>query len=842
MQKKRNTKSRAADLLIILLCFAGAGVSGFAFWQEYNRTLVKLNEEPVGLIVFKNRTAHRKIEDRTAWDRLKQESPIYNGDTIRTAEASVATITFEDAVTQVSLYENTLIRVFYDSRGARIDFSGGNLDVNSGGRSVWIADGASMLEVESGGQASVNKSAESFSVSVNGGRANFNGAELESGDLRSFLRDGTPDTGPAVAVTSFGNFVRILGLADGVIPALFTWTAANFDEDTHVIVEVARDREFSRVVQTRDVRGASSVSLPLESGNYWWRVYPVQGDARNVPARGYASGRIEALPAAAVTALAPFPSQELSGETGVPFSWTSVEGADGYRLEISANENMGGPAVSRRVQGSSVVQTGLADGRWYWRVSPVFPAQVKGDALASKTGVFSLSSVSAVPASPALIAPVQNGALGRDHPRLSWKYDPAAAFWTVELADNPSLSNPLLRADTASNFYSLPAELLQEGKTYFWRVTARSRADTARTGVSPVYSFTAEDHLYEQRSVFPPDNYYAVVGEGGGISFTCRSNVPYQNYLQISSQSDFSSLMVNDPMEGRAHTVSELPSGMWYWRIYADGESGPVASAPRRLNVVSGSETPSIAAPSVVRRGETLELEWSSLYFASYRLDVYNADDPGNSVESRITESSSAALPTSSLEPGEYIVSVTGANPESALSTRVAGLSAEARFTVMPAGEPEPAALAVLPPEPPPPVVQPAAAVPPPEPPVVRPAAVSRIISGSFPPDGYILSTEQLAGVSSVYFTWEGRAAEYRFALYRADGEVVVPPSVVPSASFTMQNPRALEPGAYEWEIWEKDRRGRWGESAASRFTVTTDPPAIRKLPTTDQGALYGKR
>jgi hypothetical protein len=932
MRKKKNTKSRAVDLLLILLCFAGTGVSGIAFWREYNRTLVKLNEEPVGSIVFKNRTAHRKIENRVAWDRLKQESPVYNGDTIRTAEASEAFITFEDELTKINLYENTLIQIFYDSRGARIDFFGGKFDVNSGGRSVFISNGAFTIEVESGSQASFNRGGDSFSLAMLNGHAKFDdGTELESGGIVSFLNDGTLDTSPAIAVTSFGSFARILASADGVASVVFSWNTVNFGPDTHVILEVSRDRRFSRIVQTRDVRGASSVTVPLETGEYWWRAYPVQGDNRESPRRGYTSGRIEALPFAAVVAVTPSPSQEFtfSGESSVSFSWTIVEGAENYLLEISGDPNIESPVVSRRVQGASVVQTGLEPGRWYWRVTPVLPEEVKGTALPSETGVFSIER--GVPPVPSLSVPAQNGVIGMDHPRLVWKYDPGVVFWTVEVADNPEMSNPLLQQDSTSNFYTLPAGTLQKGKEYFWRVIARGAQNASPPSL--VYSFTTEEHLYRQKAIFPPDDYFVTTEELERMRFTYQSDASFRNYFQVSSQYDFSSLEINEPVEtGSTYPVSGLEPGIWYWRIYADDKSGLASTAPRRLNIVSTSEAPRIRSPVSLPQGSALELNWDPLYFASYQINVYNADNPDNPVEQQLSENNSAVLSTSSLEPGDYIVSVVGFNPESPRSVRIAGAPAQTSLTVTPVApplsptppiviipvvavipepepvvavvpEPEPVVpepvIAVIPepkpvvavvpePEPEPVVPEPVIAVIPepepvvavvpesepepvapepviaviPPPPSVQPTpvqptpvqpkpvqpkpvsqwAASRPIPGSFPPDGYILSREQLVSARSVNFTWEGKGREYRFTLYRANGEVVVPSSVINVPSFTMQNPGIMEPGDYVWEVFERDRRGRLGESTVARFTVREGPPVLRTLSTNDPGVLYGNR
>jgi hypothetical protein len=56
-----------------------------------------------------------------------------------------------------------------------------------------------------------------------------------------------------------------------------------------------------------------------------------------------------------------------------------------------------------------------------------------------------------------------------------------------------------------------------------------------------------------------------------------------------------------------------------------------------------------------------------------------------------------------------------------------------------------------------------------------------------------------------------------------------------------MQNPRILEPGDYVWEVSERDRRGRFGDPMASRFTVNEGPAVLKTLPTNDPGVLYGR-
>ena len=222
MQKKRNIRFKAIDLAIIILCLAGSTVSAITFWQVYNRTLSKLNEEPIGTVVFKQRTAQRRFADRFVWDRLKQLSPLYNGDTIRTIELSEAVISFKDDVSQLTIFENTMIKLFYnDKDGARVDFSGGNLEVSSGDASVTVVSGSSVITVE--GQADFVMSDEVLSFSVLEGTVNFDGEEIESGEIIAIDQHGVRSIKPAIAMTSFGSSARILGAEGEATPVVFSW-------------------------------------------------------------------------------------------------------------------------------------------------------------------------------------------------------------------------------------------------------------------------------------------------------------------------------------------------------------------------------------------------------------------------------------------------------------------------------------------------------------------------------------------------------------------------------------------------------------------------------------------
>ena len=93
-----------------------------------------------------------------------------------------------------------------------------------------------------------------------------------------------PVKNPVIITTSFGSFAWIHGNPGKTVPVKFSWNISNYTEDTHVIIEVANDPYFTRIIEKRDLnksigepRPSSSIPVPLSEGTYWWRIYPATG-------------------------------------------------------------------------------------------------------------------------------------------------------------------------------------------------------------------------------------------------------------------------------------------------------------------------------------------------------------------------------------------------------------------------------------------------------------------------------------------------------------------------------------------------------------------------------------
>lgn len=129
MTKKRNTRLKAslADILLFILCSLGAATALGLYYKDINSWSLKNNETAVAKIYFKKNVVQRKFIDNDIWERVNQESPIYNGDKIRTAQDSEIHAQFEKTGTKIQLKENSLIQIFSNKKEKAIDFLSGEI-------------------------------------------------------------------------------------------------------------------------------------------------------------------------------------------------------------------------------------------------------------------------------------------------------------------------------------------------------------------------------------------------------------------------------------------------------------------------------------------------------------------------------------------------------------------------------------------------------------------------------------------------------------------------------------------------------------------------------------------
>jgi hypothetical protein len=185
-QKKSGENVRRAGLPVILFCLSGAVCGVILFKLDLFRPLDSGREPPVGIVVAGNNVVQRRMANRSLWNKLAAGSPVYAGDTIRTADASGTTLYIER--NSIDLDEKTLIRIqrspededavliYFDEGNLVITTApgGGNLTLNLMGRQVEVAPGT-ILSASTGKDGGV--------VQVSEGSATLTGERGEKREI-----------------------------------------------------------------------------------------------------------------------------------------------------------------------------------------------------------------------------------------------------------------------------------------------------------------------------------------------------------------------------------------------------------------------------------------------------------------------------------------------------------------------------------------------------------------------------------------------------------------------------------------------------------------------------------
>jgi hypothetical protein len=688
------TKFSLNDALVYGFCVLGIVLSLNVFRIDLFRTLTRQAEEPIGTITFKYKAAQRRFVDRVLWDRLQKDSPVYDGDFIRTAELSEATVTFEGGGAVINLPENSLIQLHHAQGGIRVDVNEGEVGASAEDSSVVLAAGDSLVTVETGAVVTAGLAGGDFTLRVMEGAASFAGpggtGNISAGETVALNEAGLRPVREATALLPRPQ-ARFLSPRPGKFPVLFRWNRVDLAPEELTRLEVAEDRGFSRIVLIEDSL-YDAVAVELEPGLYYWRVSLVndQGDGSSP---NILSFRILAAPAPAlITPVEGYSYQFRVKKPFVRFQWTETGEADSYVLQVADNPDMKDPVLSEEVRGTSFYFSGLGPGTWHWRALPVFPAFYEGAAGAGAPASFSIVQSGAL-GSPELRSPRDRGmvnvAAGQEDVYFSWRPEAEASSYRILVSANPGLEDPVIDETVRDNFYTRRAgrDALGPGQ-YYWSVL-QTDIEGNDSEPAPTRSFVALEGEPIQRLVFPPDGYVAEASLLPDLRFTWRSNLPFQTRFQIAGDRGFASPFIDEAAGGEAFQGRMLPEGTWYWRILARGSGDAFFQTPPRSFVAAASISAPLLLEPVpdrevfIQEEKPLIFSWAAPAGAEYyQFRLYHGGNRNSPVyENSLVEGTGEDLSLSGYPEGEYHWTVRGLAAESARSTRRTGLLAEGVFT-----------------------------------------------------------------------------------------------------------------------------------------------------------------
>jgi hypothetical protein len=482
----------ARHIFYMILCLAGAAAALYLFWRDLNLTLARFQDEPLGTVIRKQNTAQRRFEDRTLWDRLRRQSPVYSGDYIRTAELSEAAVLLTGG-DLVEIGELTLIRIVETPEGPALELNRGAIQAGAGSGGLTVTAAGASLRAEAGSLFSVSAGEGAPEAAVMAGSVLFQGEE----ETRTLGQGEAVSGSPARAVVlSPRPGAVFLNTSDKPLSLPFVRNRQGFASREALRLEVAGDRAFTNVLLGYE-SFEQSLSVELENGVYYWRAYPA---GQSSPSEGVVSGKLSIIDARPPELISPAEGEEFGFTTlrpGLRFLWTSCDGAGSYHIEVSQNPDMTNPLYQRHIQDSggalsSIVHSGFETGTWYWRVRPEYPRGYEGTAPVSRTGSFRIRRRESL-AAPVPYVPAREGGFYREDKKeeayFSWKQEKDAASYTFLLSQSEDLGDPLIKQKVEDNYfaYDLKNGSLAPGR-YYWGVyqTDSAGSDSALSAVRSV--------------------------------------------------------------------------------------------------------------------------------------------------------------------------------------------------------------------------------------------------------------------------------------------------------------------------------------------------------------------
>ena len=131
MIQKTRLPSALLNSCVVAGLLAICAVSLYLFFYDLNSSSIRTDKTKIATVNYKYKVAQRKFNDRVLWERVQQNYPLYDGDTVRTADLALATIYFSDGAV-IELNENTMVQIALGKDGElNVSVGNGNVDIDT---------------------------------------------------------------------------------------------------------------------------------------------------------------------------------------------------------------------------------------------------------------------------------------------------------------------------------------------------------------------------------------------------------------------------------------------------------------------------------------------------------------------------------------------------------------------------------------------------------------------------------------------------------------------------------------------------------------------------------------
>lgn len=509
MAKKRiRFRSILLDLFVVGICLCAFYFSLKHFFIELNRNTVRTDITAIGQIQYKYKIAQRKFEDRVVWERLQQNSTLYNGDIIRTAAQAEATISFSNNST-LELGENTMLQIFITDDGDYvISLDSGTIAVESEN----VENNSQVSLQMKNGSAVTLKPGAAFSVeSTDSGEASFtvkqgdvtitddSGIEMEMSQGESFKQ--TQDGKLTQKAVSASSPSRVLNFEEKPVDVAIDWTVIPEYKSEKLIVETSTTPDFSTIQNTYTKNSEDKISIPVEEGKVYWRVYP-ESDAENKT-----SGDFNVIKISSFNQISPANNAQfkLSDSLSINFNWEEGEQVAHYKFQLAKDSAFTNLVTEQKIFDTKYTYVLEAQNQaeesseYYWRVVPFYSIGNEGYRETAKSSSFTVKKeAKAELGRPELVYPTDKQIVysKEEDSQLTFMWDAPEQMTSYQILVSRSrdFSNPQVNLSTKDtvSVQTVASNVYAEG-TYYWKVVGYTAAkDESKESVTRTFEIQKE--------------------------------------------------------------------------------------------------------------------------------------------------------------------------------------------------------------------------------------------------------------------------------------------------------------------------------------------------------------
>jgi hypothetical protein len=700
-----------AIALVAILCTALL----FLFVREQERVALRSGEKALGTIVFKKLSATRRPAKGLLWERMRNNNPVYQADTLRTGDASEASVCFDDGA-RLDMLENSMLQLDFSKKGRSFAFLGGTISIRgaagggtadltgleaprseaAGTPAYSVTTGGRTIVLSEGSQASLSRTGTTVAVEVSSGEVGVTDAagRTETIDpskgLEIDIAAGTAQVvHHALIPLSPPQNAQLLFEGAGKAELPFSWRSEAVSAAT---IELSQDEGFDSAVISQQAEGGAC-RLSLDPGTWYWRVRSSDGGLSAVR-------RFTLFAEDPPRPIVPADRAVLSYRKSLPsvhFSWSRMENATAYVLEVASDSGFITTVLKKRVSSEGITVSSLAAGAWYWRVSPVYPMSVLGEKSVRQARILNIEKrtemAKLVPSAPAedTMFLVQESA--EKGVSFSWVPTPEAAEYEVAVSATSDMENASIRRTSTQAWLRLPgsdATPLSKPATWYWAVRWKDDEGNLSSYSTP-RRLRGVDGALAVRLVFPPEGYMIADSLISTTRFGWKSYVAANAVFQLSSDKSFSTIAWEEPSDTGTLIGKSWKPGTWYWRIRTVNAEGSVFhdTAARTFTVVDPLPGPTVLSPApdsafYLRKDDPYTISWDKVPAADYyQFALYSLEESGTMTlrTSSTLDGTRTEVPLGRYPPGSYRLTLQAFGVDKESSTRLIGFVRQAEFS-----------------------------------------------------------------------------------------------------------------------------------------------------------------